>query len=323
MNEPRARFSDRLRRATRRPMSEDSRASHLASIESALQAQAVPAQPVVRARRRLSVIAVTAALVILPTGIAFAAESSLPGDALYPIKKVTETVRSWVDDEVVAEHRIDELERLVLSDAPADVIADQVDRATQEVDLLSSDHELRPRFDSATAAATDRVTDEAEPKPEEAVADPPSDEPAVTTTTTTVTDTTTLTTTPPDRNTTATTAITDGTTVTTVRPPDVEGQRVFGYVHAGPTCPVERFPPDPECEDFPVAGAMLVISTGDVERGVVESNDEGRFQVRLPNGTYLLTPRPYDGLLGTAPPQEFVVEGQPVELDVAYDTGIR
>jgi hypothetical protein len=142
----------------------------------------------------------------------------------------------------------------------------------------------------------------------------PSDRPA--STITTILDATT--TTVVDATTTTTAA-----TTTTVRSNN-ETYRVFGYVHAGPTCPVERFPPDPDCADQPVAGALLVITDeGGSELARLVSNQAGRFQIRLPNGTYQLHPQPYDGLLGTAPMREFVVEALPLELDVAYDTGIR
>ncbi len=328
-------FSDRIRQATWRPVSGESRAEHLSAIDAALEAGITPARPAV-ARRRVSLALVAAALVILPTGIALAAEGSLPGDALYPVKKVTETIRSWVDDDVVAEHRIEELEKLVAADAPDDVIADQVDRATEEVDRLGTGHQLGPRLSEATAVvAADPSTDDPptrdDPREDEPVDEDPVDKPVITTgttdaittaTTTVIIDVPTTSILPPDRTTTTTTIV-DSTTTTTVRPP-AETHRVSGYVHAGPTCPVMRFPPDPACDDRPVAGAVLVILSRDEKEVTrVESNDEGRFEIRLPNGAYLLRPQPYDGLLGTAPAQEFKVDGEPVALDIAYDTGIR
>ena len=106
--------------------------------------------------------------------------------------------------------------------------------------------------------------------------------------------------------------------------PGNETYRIIGYVHAGPTCPVERFPPDPDCADQPVIGAELIIrDAAGLEMERLVSNEGGRFQTRLPNGVYELHPQPYDGLLGTAPMQEFEVDGSSLELDVAYDTGIR
>jgi hypothetical protein len=271
---------------------------------------------------------VTASLVLLPTGIALAAESSVPGDVLYPVKKVTEKIRAVVDEDVVAEHRIEELEKLVAADAPTEVIADQIDRAAVEIDRLDADHQFGSRLEEAIAGvAADRLVDDP-PGREGGGGGEPVDKPATTTPTSAAITgvdpaTTTSTTVPPDRPGTATTTTTkiDASTTTTVR---LDTHRVSGYVHAGPTCPVVRFPPDPACEDLPVAGAMLIVATETgKELRRLESNPEGRFDLDLPSGSYSLTPRPYDGLLGTAPAQEFVVETQPVELDVAYDTGIR
>ncbi len=103
------------------------------------------------------------------------------------------------------------------------------------------------------------------------------------------------------------------------------GERIqlAGYVHAGPTCPTMQEPPDPNCADRPVAGAALVIVDADgneVTRTVTDA--DGKFTAELPAGTYTLVPQPVEGLMGTAPPQEFSVPDTS-GLDVAYDTGIR
>jgi len=106
--------------------------------------------------------------------------------------------------------------------------------------------------------------------------------------------------------------------------PDVEGA-LRGQVIAGPACPVVSVPPDPDCADRPVAGAVLVIEVeggGEVAR--LESNADGRFETSLPVGRYALVPQAVDGLLGTAPVQQFVITaGERTELVVPYDTGIR
>ncbi|NNC91634.1 MAG: carboxypeptidase regulatory-like domain-containing protein [Acidimicrobiia bacterium] len=321
------RLSERLRRATWRPVGDEARSRPLATIASAVAAgqQTVP-KPVRRARRRLSAALVTASLIVLPTGIALAAEGSIPGDILYPVKKVTEKIRALVDEDVVAEHRVEELEKLVAADAPAEVIADQIDRATVEINRLEADQQLEERLEEATTGvAADRPLDDPPDRNGEGDGEP-ADKPATTTATTAaITDvspaSTTSTTAPRPGTTTTTTTKIDAATTTTV---PVDTQRVAGYVHAGPTCPVVRFPPDPACDDLPVAGAVLVVTTeAGKELGRVESDVTGRFELGLPAGTYSLVPRPYDGLLGTAPAQDFVVEARPVELDVAYDTGIR
>lgn len=103
-----------------------------------------------------------------------------------------------------------------------------------------------------------------------------------------------------------------------------EEYSLTGFVHAGPVCPVEKDPPDPECADRPVAGALLLVVDADGEGvGEVRTDVEGLFELRLPAGVYTLVPQPVDGLLGTASPIDFSVGGLQPDLDVAYDTGIR
>lgn len=100
--------------------------------------------------------------------------------------------------------------------------------------------------------------------------------------------------------------------------------RVSGLVHAGPTCPVVQDPPDPGCDDRPVSGAVLVVlDRSGRELARVVSDATGRFVTELSAGSYTLQPQPVDGLLGTAPAQDFEVADTLVELDVSYDTGIR
>ena len=107
--------------------------------------------------------------------------------------------------------------------------------------------------------------------------------------------------------------------------PTVMEFEVSGAAHAGPVCPVEQVPPDPACADRPVEGALLkVIDESEIQVGMTSTSTDGSFVIRLPSGRYRLVPEPVEGLLGTAPPIEFVVEDGPVHnLDIAYDTGIR
>ena len=100
---------------------------------------------------------------------------------------------------------------------------------------------------------------------------------------------------------------------------------VSGKVVAGPTCPVESSPPDPQCAPRQVAGATLLVQdlAGHTLATVV-SDGTGAFSLTLPPGDYVLVAQPVDGLMGTAPPLSFsVIDGSPVELTVGYDTGIR
>lgn len=104
-----------------------------------------------------------------------------------------------------------------------------------------------------------------------------------------------------------------------------EATGVRGTVTAGPTCGVEMDPPNPACAPRPVAGAVLVFSDlggGEVKR--VSSAPDGTFTVELAPGAYRVTAQPVEGLMGTPEPMEVEVEaGQPTELQVSYDTGIR
>lgn len=100
---------------------------------------------------------------------------------------------------------------------------------------------------------------------------------------------------------------------------------VGGHVVAGPVCPVETVPPDPNCAPRPVEGAILQIRDAE-GRGVamVVSDAAGSFALTLPPGDYVLVGLPVEGLIGTPEPLTFAVElGSPVELTVEYDTGIR
>jgi hypothetical protein len=104
----------------------------------------------------------------------------------------------------------------------------------------------------------------------------------------------------------------------------IEEFSVTGLVLAGPTCPVEQAPPDPECAERPVLGAAIVITDGDANHvGEVRVDPTGRFTVRLPAGTYTLTPQPVDGLMGTPAPQVVTVGPAMAKIDFVYDTGIR
>ncbi len=90
-----------------------------------------------RARqRRLTAAAAVFTLVGGSAGLAAAAEESLPGDALYPIKRGIEDVRLGVQSEPAdkgrsyldqAEERLDEAAQMVETGAPSDQVAQSVD----------------------------------------------------------------------------------------------------------------------------------------------------------------------------------------------------
>lgn len=101
--------------------------------------------------------------------------------------------------------------------------------------------------------------------------------------------------------------------------------RIAGLVSAGPTCPVVTDPPDPECADRPVAGAVIaVLDAAGNEVARVSSDAAGRFSLALVAGSYRLVPQPVEGLMGTAAEVPVTVAaGDAAEVSLAYDTGIR
>ncbi len=110
-------------------------------------------------------------------------------------------------------------------------------------------------------------------------------------------------------------------------PSPVAKVHLTGRATAGPVCPVERVPPDPNCAPRPVAGAVLAIVTvAGAEVGQARTAADGSFAFDVPEGDYTLVPQPVEGLMGTAPPIPFSARlggPQPAPFDVQYDTGIR
>lgn len=100
---------------------------------------------------------------------------------------------------------------------------------------------------------------------------------------------------------------------------------IAGIALAGPVCPVETVPPDPACAPRPVAGAVVLIRDGGgSEVARVETAADGSFFAELPAGDYVVEPQPVEGTMGLAGPRSvMVVEGNMVELQLDYDTGIR
>ena len=100
---------------------------------------------------------------------------------------------------------------------------------------------------------------------------------------------------------------------------------IGGTASAGPTCPVERVPPDPACAPHPVVGAVVVIrDASGSEIAQTTTRAGGTYFVEVPPGGYTVEPRPVKGLMGTPGPQPVSVnDGFASTVDLDYDTGIR
>lgn len=102
--------------------------------------------------------------------------------------------------------------------------------------------------------------------------------------------------------------------------------RVSGRSTAGPTCPVERNPPDPSCAPRSVSGAVLVVqNAAGAQLLRITTGSDGSFSFSVAPGAIRIVPQPVAGLLGTAPPVDLQVAANAVITSVVidYDTGIR
>jgi hypothetical protein len=101
--------------------------------------------------------------------------------------------------------------------------------------------------------------------------------------------------------------------------------KVVVQLTAGPTCPVESNPPDPNCAGRAVADAAVTIfdAQGN-EVGTATSNADGMAELNVQQGAYFVVAAPVEGLMGTPEAQAFsALSGDHVGLIFAYDTGIR
>ncbi|MGA7269600.1 MAG: carboxypeptidase-like regulatory domain-containing protein [Acidimicrobiia bacterium] len=98
-----------------------------------------------------------------------------------------------------------------------------------------------------------------------------------------------------------------------------------GVLAAGPTCPVQRQPPDPNCSPRPVEGAVVkaVDEAGQVQARTV-SDATGRFQLDLIPGAYTVVAEPVEGYFSSPGPVAVTVSTDTVDVGtLMYDTGMR
>jgi hypothetical protein len=106
-------------------------------------------------------------------------------------------------------------------------------------------------------------------------------------------------------------------------PPSTGGQAtgVYGYVTAGPTCPVER--PDRPCPPRPVTAHIAAASATGILVGATSSDAGGLYRLTLAAGTYTLFVS-NGNIFPRCPPTRVVVTaGHLSRNDIQCDTGIR
>lgn len=113
-------------------------------------------------------------------------------------------------------------------------------------------------------------------------------------------------------------------------PPSTEGilpytSGIEGTVLLGPTCPVMRDPPDPQCADKPYATVVTVYRTGSKTPFAIGNSDEnGAFTFALPPGSYtLMAGGAAERLPRCNETSAAVVPEEYVRADISCDTGIR
>jgi len=102
---------------------------------------------------------------------------------------------------------------------------------------------------------------------------------------------------------------------------------ISGYVHMGPTCPVEKYPPDPNCDDKPLANANIniLIKNSGVLTNNTKSDANGNFLINLAPETYIITvhSQTNNSLPRCEEMEAIVITNKFTKLDISCDTGIR
>lgn len=114
--------------------------------------------------------------------------------------------------------------------------------------------------------------------------------------------------------------------VTTPSPSELPGTLAVTAL-AGPVCPVETNPPDPDCAPRSVAGVQVVVSPADGRDMVVASGTtdaDGMLHLSLAAGDYLVAAGEAEGLFGRPEAVAVTVAaGDTTSVTLDYDTGIR
>jgi len=101
---------------------------------------------------------------------------------------------------------------------------------------------------------------------------------------------------------------------------------VEGIATIGPTCPVERIPPDPACADKPFKTNLVIASTlpGRGTGILITTDANGYFSHALSPGTYTISAPGGETSLPRLTPIKFTVTlHNVVSLNLQFDSGIR
>lgn len=99
---------------------------------------------------------------------------------------------------------------------------------------------------------------------------------------------------------------------------------IRGTVVLGPTCPVgEPGSTDPIACLTPYAAQLVILDAENQVAGRITSGSDGRFEIALPPGDYVITPIGGDPYPIAQPVALVVTAGEFTEVQINFDTGIR
>ncbi len=109
-------------------------------------------------------------------------------------------------------------------------------------------------------------------------------------------------------------------------PPTSSSGGIVGDVLLGPTCPVERNPPDPQCADKPYQ-TILTVTNSDGTKIITQfsSDPSGYFKINLSTGSYLIKSSNTQNMLPRCSSNGVITvqSGVYTNTTVYCDTGIR
>lgn len=103
--------------------------------------------------------------------------------------------------------------------------------------------------------------------------------------------------------------------------PTPRGSGIEGQVLLGPMCPVVQQAQG--CPDQPYQATLTVTSLNGLQITQFQSDEQGRFQVSLVPGEYILHPESPNGLPFAVDQSFMVATASYTQLTVHYDSGIR
>ncbi len=97
-----------------------------------------------------------------------------------------------------------------------------------------------------------------------------------------------------------------------------------GSVTLGPTCPVERIPPDPNCAPKPFSTSISILNSENTKiLKTINSDTNGAFSVNLDSGTYILQAKGGAVLPRCSQVSVVIKSGEQTKTEISCDTGIR